>query len=266
MIGDAAYSLSSTAESEHTFDRPAEPPQDASRARPIPRVNIQAFCEDQDTAAVIEKAAQDRRLAKAHVTVQMGGAQAAVAFFKNASTPNLIIIESLLDRSDMLGELDRLAECCDPGTKVDRHRPYQRRAALSRAAAPRRERICRRSGQGDADHREHLDHLYRPGDGAGGPGHCLRRRQRRLRFEHRLPQHRLRHGLSAEERRGDRRFRPALRHGRPRFQSGSLPGHRRCPDIPRPFRRDGARPVAVALLGSLKPVRRARNARPSLRS
>ena len=88
------------------------------RARPIPRVNIQAFCEDQDTAAVIQKAAEDRRLAKAHVTVQMGGVQAAVAFYKNASTPNLIIIESLLDRTQLLGDLDRLAEVCDPGTKV----------------------------------------------------------------------------------------------------------------------------------------------------
>ena len=118
MIGDAAYSLSSAAESEPAFERVPETPADSSRARPIPRVNIQAFCEDQDTAAVIEKASQDRRLAKAHVTVQMGGAQAAVAFYKNASTPNLVIIESLLDRTNMLGELDRLAEVCDPGTKV----------------------------------------------------------------------------------------------------------------------------------------------------
>ncbi len=118
MISDAAYSLSSTAESEPAFERVHEPPAEASRARPIPRVNIQAFCEDQETAAVIEKASQDRRLAKAHVTVQMGGVQAAVAFYKNASTPNLIIIESLLDRTDMLGELDRLSEVCDPGTKV----------------------------------------------------------------------------------------------------------------------------------------------------
>ena len=118
MIGDAAYSLSSIEESKQPFERAHEPPQDAPRARPVPRVNIQAFCEDQDTAAVIEKASQDRRLAKAHVTVQMGGVDAAVAFYKNASTPNLIIIESLLDRTDMLGELDRLAEVCDSGTKV----------------------------------------------------------------------------------------------------------------------------------------------------
>jgi pilus assembly protein CpaE len=117
VIGDAAYSLSSTAENEPGFEREPEPVAEP-RARPVPRVNIQAFCEDQDTAAMIEKAAEDRRLAKAHVSVQMGGAQAAIAYYKNASTPNLIIIESLLDRKDLLGELDRLAEFCDPGTKV----------------------------------------------------------------------------------------------------------------------------------------------------
>ncbi len=118
MIGDAAYTLSSTAESDPALDRAEEAPREAARARPIPRVNIQAFCEDQDTAAVIQKASEDRRLAKAHVTVQMGGVQAAVAFYRNASTPNLIIIESLLDREELLDDLDRLAECCDPGTKV----------------------------------------------------------------------------------------------------------------------------------------------------
>src|SRR5680860_659835 len=88
------------------------------RARPIPRVNIQVFCEDQDTAAVIQKASEDRRLAKAHVTVQMGGVEAAVAFYRNASTPNLIVIESLLDRDNMLTDLERLSEVCDAGTKV----------------------------------------------------------------------------------------------------------------------------------------------------
>ena len=118
MIGDAAFSLSSAADSDRAFDHSPEPSHEAPRARPIPRVNIQAFCEDQNTAAVIQKAAEDRRLAKAHVTVQMGGVQAADAFYKNASTPNLIIIESLLDRTPLLADLDRLAEVCDAGTKV----------------------------------------------------------------------------------------------------------------------------------------------------
>jgi pilus assembly protein CpaE len=117
MIGSAAYSLNSTAENKQGDQRATEP-LGALRGRPIPRINIQAFCEDQATGEVVEKASQDRRLSKAHITVQMGGVQAAVAFYRNASTPNLIIIESLLDRTDMLGELDRLAEVCDPGTKV----------------------------------------------------------------------------------------------------------------------------------------------------
>ena len=114
MSSDAAYSLNEQPE-EDTARQPAaaEP-----RARPIPRVNIQAFCEDQETAAVIQKASEDRRLAKAHVTVQMGGVEAAVAFYRAASTPNLIIIESLLDRTALLGDLDRLSEVCDQGTKV----------------------------------------------------------------------------------------------------------------------------------------------------
>jgi pilus assembly protein CpaE len=110
VIGDAAYSLNATVAFECAHV--------SLRARSIPRVNIHVFCEDQDTATVVEKASQDRRLAKAHVTVQMGGVHAAVAFYKNASTPNLIIIESLFDRTHMLGELDRLADVCDPDTKV----------------------------------------------------------------------------------------------------------------------------------------------------
>ena len=38
--------------------------------------------------------------------------------YKNDPTPNLIIVETALDRGEMLTELDRLAEVCDPGTKV----------------------------------------------------------------------------------------------------------------------------------------------------
>lgn len=111
MSSNVAYSLD--AEPEAARDLPEEP-----RARPIPRVNIQAFCEDQETAALIQKAAEDRRLSKAHVTVQMGGVEAAVAYYRDASTPNLILIESLLGRQEMLADLERLADVCDPGTKV----------------------------------------------------------------------------------------------------------------------------------------------------
>src|SRR5438552_13101113 len=88
------------------------------KARPIPRISIQAFCEDPKTAEVLQAATVDRRLAKSHVSVHMGGAPAAVAHYLESPTPNLIIVETTLPRAQMLAELDRLAECCDAGTKV----------------------------------------------------------------------------------------------------------------------------------------------------
>ncbi len=87
-------------------------------ARPIPRISIQAFCEDQALANVLQHAAEDRRLSKAHVSVHMGGAQAAVIHYQESPTPNLIVIQCSLPRAQMLHELDQLAESCDAGTKV----------------------------------------------------------------------------------------------------------------------------------------------------
>jgi pilus assembly protein CpaE len=87
-------------------------------ARPVPRISIQAFCEDQSTANAMQIASEDRRLAKAHFTVHMGGINAAFAHYQESPTPNLIILESFEDRDTLLGDLDRLAEVCDAGTKV----------------------------------------------------------------------------------------------------------------------------------------------------
>ena len=88
------------------------------RARPLPRINIQAFCEDQNTANLIQQASKDRRLSKTHVGVQMGGLKAAAHYYRNAPTPNLIMVESLHQRDGLLMELDELASVCDSGTKV----------------------------------------------------------------------------------------------------------------------------------------------------
>lgn len=87
-------------------------------ARPLPHINIQAFCEDQNTANILQQASQDRRLSKTHVSVQMGGLDAASDYYRDAPTPNLIIIESMHNRDAMLMDLDRLASVCDAGTKV----------------------------------------------------------------------------------------------------------------------------------------------------
>jgi pilus assembly protein CpaE len=83
---------------------------------PAPRVSVQAFCESVDTAAAIQAAGEDRRLAKAHLRIQMGGLTAAVEAYQSSPTPNVIILES--ENGDILAGLDQLANYCDAGTRV----------------------------------------------------------------------------------------------------------------------------------------------------
>jgi pilus assembly protein CpaE len=84
----------------------------------VPRVSIQAFCETADLAGSMQAAIGDRRMAKAHVKVQMGGLIAALEAYKNAATPNVLIIEHLGGSIDLITGLDNLASVCDAGTKV----------------------------------------------------------------------------------------------------------------------------------------------------
>lgn len=90
----------------------------SAEARPIPRIAVQAFCETDEVVAALEGAASDRRMSRAHVKVQKGGLAAAVTFYGSAPTPNLVIVECSGKGDDILGLLDRLADVCDPGTKV----------------------------------------------------------------------------------------------------------------------------------------------------
>ncbi|MBV9077849.1 MAG: CtpF protein, partial [Methylobacteriaceae bacterium] len=85
---------------------------------PLPRVTIQAFCDSPSVAEIVEAAAADRRLQKAHVKVQMGGAAAAGEAYRHAPTPNVIVLEFSAGGPAALAALDGLASVCDPGTKV----------------------------------------------------------------------------------------------------------------------------------------------------
>ena len=64
----------------------------------VPRVNIGIFCDNPQTAALMQAAANDRRMAKAHVNVQLGGIPAAAQFYTQEPTPNVVIVESHGDR------------------------------------------------------------------------------------------------------------------------------------------------------------------------
>jgi len=84
---------------------------------PAPRVSVQAFCETVETAAAVRSAGEDRRLGKAHLTVQMGGVATAIEVYRTVPTPNVIILETEAHR-DILDGLDQLATVCDAGTRV----------------------------------------------------------------------------------------------------------------------------------------------------
>jgi pilus assembly protein CpaE len=86
--------------------------------RQIPRISIHGFCLSPETGVVLQRAAEDRRSTRAHVTVMMGGTETAVEHYADKPTPNLILIETQGPRDQVLDELAALAECCDPGTKV----------------------------------------------------------------------------------------------------------------------------------------------------
>ncbi len=85
---------------------------------PAPRVSVQAFCETVETAAAIQAAGEDRRMAKAHLRIQMGGLTAAVEAYQSSPTPNVVILESEHPNEDILEGLDQLANYCDAGTRV----------------------------------------------------------------------------------------------------------------------------------------------------
>ena len=94
----------------------ARPPVE-DHISPAPRVSVQAFCETVETAAAIQSAGEDRRLAKAHLKIQMGGMMAAIEAYRTSPTPNVIILETE-GRDDILAGLDQLASVCDSGTRV----------------------------------------------------------------------------------------------------------------------------------------------------
>jgi pilus assembly protein CpaE len=117
----------------------------APHERPVPRISIAAFVEFPDTGAALQRAGADRRLAKAHINVQLGGINAAVEHFQGQVTPNLLIVETRLNGQAALEELDRLAEVCDPSTKVvvvgrvndvELYRELMRRGASEYLVAP----------------------------------------------------------------------------------------------------------------------------------
>ena len=91
---------------------------DTSLVAVVPRISIGIFCDNAQTAAVMQLASQDRRMAKASVSIQSGGIAAATANYTQLATPNVVILESHGDRQQIMAELAAFADVCQPNTKV----------------------------------------------------------------------------------------------------------------------------------------------------
>lgn len=112
--------MSNLAYESQSDDLPmAEPEISAmTNLRPIPRISIQAFCVSDGVAKPMERMLADRRMAKTHLKVLMGGVETALDFYQSSPTPNLIILESAAEPKGLLQQLEALSGVCDPTTKV----------------------------------------------------------------------------------------------------------------------------------------------------
>jgi pilus assembly protein CpaE len=86
--------MKSNLQAAETMDAASAPAEREDHIAPAPRVSIQAFCTSVETAGSAQAAAEDRRMAKAHLRVQMGGIAAAIEAYRNSPTPNVIMIET----------------------------------------------------------------------------------------------------------------------------------------------------------------------------
>ena len=232
---------------------------------PAPRVSVQAFCETVETAAAVQAAGEDRRLAKAHVKIQMGGVAAAVEAYRSSPTPNVIVIEAENRADEILDGLDQLAEVCDAGTRVivvgrvndvTLYRELTRRGVSDYLIAPVGtidvvRAICGLFSTPDAKPVGRIIAVVgaKGGVGASTVAHNIAlgdRARSRARF-------------------GGDRSRSGLRHRRPRLQSGSAARHRRRGVLARPHRHRLRRPSAVEMHRSSEPAGGAGDARPGLR-
>jgi pilus assembly protein CpaE len=100
---------------ELPFDKPASRILEMIR---VPQITLHAFCETPDMITTIERALTDRRFSRSDACVHPGGISAAIAMYRQATSPNLVIIESRSAVAELHAQLGALADVCVPGTQV----------------------------------------------------------------------------------------------------------------------------------------------------
>jgi pilus assembly protein CpaE len=115
-MAEAALSMSPPASAAAPETPRAAPP--AAVRDQIPHITVHAVHATSEVRAVLEGVIRDRRLMRAQVKLVEGGLSAALALYREQSTPHCLIVECVGDQNQLLLDLDALAECCDPKTAV----------------------------------------------------------------------------------------------------------------------------------------------------
>jgi pilus assembly protein CpaE len=115
-IGDDPFGLTAIAPQQNT---PALVASDGrATEQPVPRITIHAACDRHEISDVVAAIGADRRMARAEITFEPGGIEAAVTRFSAQASPNLLIIDTQMQGQAMLRSLDKLAQVIEEGTKV----------------------------------------------------------------------------------------------------------------------------------------------------
>lgn len=84
----------------------------------ILRINIGAFVLSDAVRDAVNSLNEDRLFLRSTVSVVEGGINAALEKLNDRSTPELLIVETKAEGEAMFNELNKLAEVCQPGTRV----------------------------------------------------------------------------------------------------------------------------------------------------
>jgi len=102
-----------------TNTRLAPKPTAQTRADiPTPPIVVQANWDRAETSAVFAALADDKRLARAQVSIERGGADGALAAIEQGARPDLVIIDSDLSGSALVESVDRLRNALGQGAKL----------------------------------------------------------------------------------------------------------------------------------------------------
>lgn len=82
------------------------------------RIDIDAFVTSPDIRTALDEAMKHRELVRCKLSLKPGGLAEAGAYYAENPSPALVLLEGGEDPEDVLAQVDRLAEVCQPDTNV----------------------------------------------------------------------------------------------------------------------------------------------------